>query len=359
MSQKAGSTTHSLENDDNYYQISDDDLEDCEDLNDDSLLEEVLESSNGNNITAGGRGPYERAWTTEATRALIHIRGPMQGMFTEGRQKRTALWLHCTRQLQKLGFRYSAAKVQKKWHNILITYSKNLPKKQTSGYVHWEFFEEMHKYLKDKKFDMYDFKMQSTPYTKTSMSQQQQQQQPPPPQQQQQTAVFREIKQAAALSNEIMAQYGSNNGNQHSVHANTADVHMDKSNDEFDEDSTEISELKQPKLEFSEVELPLQISHANGFEQGGNKCDNIEFPSVVNAAQEDGLWWKDYFERKLEVEREKIQCQKDLHREQIQFQKMSLVQQEKIERLKIDAINSLTATLQKLVETKNRKTQIV
>jgi len=32
-----------------------------------------------------GRGPYERAWTTEATRALIHIRGPMEGSFTEGR----------------------------------------------------------------------------------------------------------------------------------------------------------------------------------------------------------------------------------------------------------------------------------
>lgn len=330
-----------------YYQISDEDLEDCDDLNDDCLLEEVVEGSNGNSITIGGRGPYERAWTSEATRALIHIRGPMQGMFTEGRQKRTALWLHCTRQLQKLGFRYSAAKVQKKWHNILITYSKNLPKKKSSGYVHWEFFEEMHKYLKDKQVDIYDFQMQSTPYTKSAIQQQQQQKQQLP-----QTAAFRELKQAPALTNELMAQF---DGNQLSLLANTAETNLDKSNDEFDEDSTIMSELKQPKMEFNDSELPLEISHANGYDHSGNKCDNAHFPSVVNAAQDDGVWWKDYFERKLDVEREKIQCQKELHREQMQFQKTTALQQEKIERLKIDAINNLTATLQKLVETKNRK----
>ncbi|XP_053965442.1 uncharacterized protein LOC128867889 [Anastrepha ludens] len=344
MAQLVGPTAHTLENDNNYYQISDEDLEDCDDLNDDSLLEEVVEGANGNSVSIGGRGPYERAWTTEATRALIHIRGPMQGMFTEGRQKRTALWLHCTRQLQKLGFRYSAAKVQKKWHNILITYSKNLPKKKTSGYVHWEFFEEMHKYLKDKKVDMYDFQLKSIPCHKPAG-----QQQPAPSNFQH----AREIKETPSMANEMMTQYSD--GNQLSLLANNAETHLDKSNDEFDEDSTVMSELKQPKLEFNAAELPLEITHANGYERGGNKCDKAEFPLEGNMEQEESQWWKDYFERKLEVEREKIQCQKELHREQMQFHKMSLLQQEKIERLKIDAINSLTATLQKLVEAKNRK----
>ncbi|XP_036330436.1 uncharacterized protein LOC118742459 isoform X2 [Rhagoletis pomonella] len=354
MTQPAGPMAHTFENDNNYYQISDEDLEDCDDLNDDSLLGEVVEGTNGQTITLSGRGPYERAWTTDATRALIHIRGPMQGMFTEGRQKRTALWLHCTRQLQKLGFRYSAAKVQKKWHNILITYSKNLPKKITSGYVHWEFFEEMHKYLKDKKVDMYDFQYKSTSYHKSPVEQQQQQQQQQQPQPLpisfQQTL---EVKpQTPSLQPEVTTQYGV--GNKLELLANTAETNLDKSNDEFDEDSIVMSELKRPKLEFSPAELPLEITHANGYEHSG-KCDNGEFPSMCTGTQDDEPWWKDYFERKLEVEREKIQCQKALHREQMQFHKMSLLQQEKIERLKIDAINSLTGTLQKLVEAKNRK----
>jgi len=55
------------------------------------------------------------------------------------------------------------------------------------------------------------------------------------------------------------------------------------------------------------------------------------------------------------VEREKMELQRSLQREQVQIQKMSLVQQERIERMKIDAINSLTATLQKLVEAKCRR----
>ncbi|TMW39871.1 hypothetical protein DOY81_014557, partial [Sarcophaga bullata] len=66
---------------DNFYQISDDDLDDCEDLPDDCLID-AADGANGASSSSlsnlnGHRGPYERAWTTEATRALIHIRGPM------------------------------------------------------------------------------------------------------------------------------------------------------------------------------------------------------------------------------------------------------------------------------------------
>ncbi|XP_017474598.1 PREDICTED: basic-leucine zipper transcription factor A-like [Rhagoletis zephyria] len=362
-----------------YYQISDDDL------NDDSVLE-IAERTNGQNLRLGRRGSYERAWTTEATRALIHVRGSMQAKFSEGRQKRTELWLHITRELQNLGFHYSEAKVQKKWHNIIITYSKNLPKKITSGCVQWEFFEDMHKYLKDKKVDMSDFQYQSASNHKPPVEQQQQQQELPQQKQQPQSErqqhqhqqpqqqpqpqpqpqplpisfqqsleVNCSQLQTPSLQTEVTPQYSE--GNQLALLANTAAIDLDKFNDEFDEDSTVMSVLKQQKLEFSPAELPLEIQHTNGYEHVGSrgKCDNDEFPPICNGSQDDGTWWKDYFERKLEVEREKIQCQKELHREQMQFHKMSLLQQESIERLKIDAINSLTATLQKLVETKNRK----
>lgn len=326
-----------------------------DDLDDDCLLEEAeLPGGVGGNL---GRGPYERAWTTEATRALIHIRGPMEGSFTEGRQKRTALWLHCTRQLQRLGFRYSAAKVQKKWHNILITYNKNLNKKYVSGYVHWEFFEEMFKYLQGKKAD---FDMQLQPVTAatstatstaTTAAVQPQQQQLQPTQQQQlpaQTELYQK-KPATPLGgpdaqpfitpvDQVLLQ---------------PQVQLDtKSNDEFDEDSNSLSDVRQPKLEYDADQTASTTQEPSDSNQMAMAPSGKLYDQ---SPPEDAVWWKDYFERKLDVEREKIELQRSLQREQVQIQKMSLVQQERIERMKIDAINSLTATLQKLVEAKCRR----
>ncbi|KAH8407549.1 hypothetical protein KR222_005265, partial [Zaprionus bogoriensis] len=342
------------------YQISDDDLDD---LDDDCLLEEAELPGGASNL---GRGPYERAWTTEATRALIHIRGPMEGSFTEGRQKRTALWLHCTRQLQRLGFRYSAAKVQKKWHNILITYNKNLNKKYVSGYVHWEFFEEMFKYLQGKKAD-FDMQLQPATVTSTATSTstsatttQQPGQQQPQQQQLQLQPVPTELgsyQKATATPQPSQAACG---GQEAQAYITPVDqvllqpqVQLDsKSNDEFDEDSNSLSDVRQPKLEY-DADQTASTTHEPG------DCDPMAMASsgklYEHASSSDDVWWKDYFERKLDVEREKIELQRSLHREQVQIQKMSLVQQERIERMKIDAINSLTATLQKLVEAKCRR----
>ncbi|XP_064547905.1 PH domain-containing protein DDB_G0275795 isoform X1 [Drosophila montana] len=330
------------------YPISDDELDD---LDDDCLLEETELSGGVNSI---GRGPYERAWTTEATRALIHIRGPMEGSFTEGRQKRTALWLHCTRQLQRLGFRYSAAKVQKKWHNILITYNKNLNKKYVSGYVHWEFFEEMFKYLQGKKAD---FDMQLQPAGASV----QVQPQPPQSQQQQQSQLQLQPQQELLQYQKKPTTPQLQDTQPYITPVDQVllqpQVQLDsKSNDEFDEDSNSLSEVRQPKLEYdadqtgSTIQERENDSHEMAMAPSGKL-----YEQPPPAAASDDAWWKDYFERKLDVEREKMELQRSLQREQVQIQKMSLVQQERIERMKIDAINCLTATLQKLVEAKCRR----
>ena len=279
----------------------------------------------------------------------------MEHRFTEGRQKRTALWLHCTRQLQKMGFRYSAAKVQKKWHNILITYNKNLCKKYTSGYVHWEFFEEMFKYLQGKRANFEVSKIKS----KTS-------------------------------GGGIQVKTATDNFNVQFVNTKqeeteTPQVELDsKSNDDYDEeDSTSLTDLKKPKLELNDdhrhnYEYPLEIMDSNNYTQSNAKVvEDVtnDFPktfgkdnqAVMYAAgggdiahhgvcgNNNDVWWQDYFERKLQVERDKIELQKEMHRELMQFNKMSLLQQEKIERIKIEAINSLTSTLQKLVEVKYKR----
>ncbi|KAH8291239.1 hypothetical protein KR054_009907 [Drosophila jambulina] len=341
------------------YQISDDDLDD---LDDDCLLEEAETTGGANSL---GRGPYERAWTTEATRALIHIRGPMEGSFTEGRQKRTALWLHCTRQLQRLGFRYSAAKVQKKWHNILITYNKNLSKKYVSGYVHWEFFEEMFKYLQGKKAD---FDMQlpqpsaTVPQTPVLAPGQGLSQGPPQQALQLQPNPVNIKPEPSQMKLQIKSQTPGKEEQQPYITPVDqvllqAQMNMDsKSNDEFDEDSNTMSEVRQPKMEYdgehaAEADRNSDSSHHH---MEGNELARPPGQGPAGSASDD-IWWKDYFERKLEVEREKMELQRNLQQEQVQIQKMSLVQQERIERMKIDAINSLTATLQKLVEAKCRR----
>ncbi|XP_005186173.2 uncharacterized protein LOC101899189 [Musca domestica] len=333
---------------DNYYQISDDDLDDCEDLPDDCLLEEsdVANATTSQALNSTHtRGPYERAWTTDATRALIHIRGPMEHRFTEGRQKRTALWLHCTRQLQKMGFRYSAGKVQKKWHNILITYNKNLSKKFTSGYVHWEFFEEMYKYLQGKKADFNDSSLRG--------NRQQQNHQA--------------ITNAAATPN--LNPEGTTNTSFSNANSEPAiiqpHVELDsKSNDDFDEeDSNSLSDLKKPKLEVKDEEdspqmYPLEINEVEPQHRDSTAVQKFMISagtSGANGLVDTQSWWQDYFDRKLQVEREKIELQKEMHRDLMQFNKMSLLQQEKIERIKIEAINNLTSTLQKLVEVKYKK----
>lgn len=53
--------------------------------------------------------------------------------------------------MQSMGYDFSAEKVSKKWHNIMITYHKNISKKNLTGHVNWEFFEEIDHIYKHKR----------------------------------------------------------------------------------------------------------------------------------------------------------------------------------------------------------------
>lgn len=55
----------------------------------------------------------------------------------------------------------------------------------------------------------------------------------------------------------------------------------------------------------------------------------------------DRNWWKDYFEQKLELEKEKLQKEHERHKDNLNFQKMVLIQ----DKLKVEAINSLTSAI--------------
>lgn len=55
----------------------------------------------------------------------------------------------------------------------------------------------------------------------------------------------------------------------------------------------------------------------------------------------DRNWWKDYFEQKLELEKDKLQKEHERHKDNLSFQKMVLIQ----DKLKVEAINSLTSAI--------------
>lgn len=296
----------------------------------------------------GSRGPYERAWTTDATRALVHIRGSMEEKFNDSRCKRTKLWSQVAKQLYKLGYKYNSAKVQKKWHNILITYNKNLNKKYATGYVHWEFFEEMFKYLQGKRATV----LTTSTVTSSSSS----------------------LNQPSTTSH-VPCNNGSNGSNSSLIPQEDIPYEPDRRiKTEYAGNDIEHDDDRESSSSPMEM-LPLEITHDEEKHNPHSPTQDKEYdmngeqisplpamgvtgpmplvppPEEVNHIEN---WWKEYLEQKLDVEREKIDLQREMHRDMMAFNKMSLIQQEKLERIKIEAINSLTGTLQKFVEVKNR-----
>lgn len=74
--------------------------------------------------------------------------------------------------------------------------------------------------------------------------------------------------------------------------------------------------------------------------------DCFEIPDT--GAPMDEIWWKGYFDRKLELERERMQKEDERHKDRINFQKMALMLQERVEKIKVEAMNNLTNALLKL-----------
>lgn len=82
-------------------------------------------------------------------------------------------------------------------------------------------------------------------------------------------------------------------------------------------------------------------------------CDPM-VTSIKNTPAMDEAWWKNYFEKKLELEREKMNKDEERHKDRMNFQKMALMLQERVEKVKIEAVNNLTKALQRLQESSRR-----
>lgn len=93
-------------------------------------------------------------WTTDATKTLIKLRGDRESEFEQGGARKSQLWVDICRRMRSLGYDFTPEKVSKKWHNILITYNKNLSKKQHSQQVNWEFFDEIDAVFKNRRLEI-------------------------------------------------------------------------------------------------------------------------------------------------------------------------------------------------------------
>lgn len=64
----------------------------------------------------------------------------------------------------------------------------------------------------------------------------------------------------------------------------------------------------------------------------------------------DETWWKNYFEKKLELEQKRMEKEEERHKDRMNFQKMAIMLQERVEKIKVEAMNNLTNALLRLQE---------
>lgn len=77
---------------------------------------------------------------------------------------------------------------------------------------------------------------------------------------------------------------------------------------------------------------------------------NDTMSNIANQTSIDEIWWKNYFERKMELEREKLAKEDERHKDRMNFQKMAIMLQERVEKVKVESMNNLTNALLRLQE---------
>lgn len=74
-----------------------------------------------------------------------------------------------------------------------------------------------------------------------------------------------------------------------------------------------------------------------------------QLPPTTSISVDDS-WWKSYFEQKLELERQRLEKEDERHKDRMNFQKMAIMLQERVEKIKVEAMNNLTNALLRLQE---------
>lgn len=92
-------------------------------------------------------------WSTAEIKLLIEKRLALDDLFTDPKCKKTKYWEKISKEFAQYGYPHSAADLQAKWKNLMVTYNRNVDKMKKSGEsaITWEYFELMHAVFHRKK----------------------------------------------------------------------------------------------------------------------------------------------------------------------------------------------------------------
>ncbi|XP_018392402.1 PREDICTED: uncharacterized protein LOC108771578 [Cyphomyrmex costatus] len=92
-------------------------------------------------------------WSTAQIKLLIEKRLAFDDLFTDPKCKKTKYWEKISKEFAQHGYPHSAADLQAKWKNLMVTYNRNVDKMKKSGEsaITWEYFELMHAVFSHKK----------------------------------------------------------------------------------------------------------------------------------------------------------------------------------------------------------------
>lgn len=239
------------------------------------------------------------------------MRAEREGDFEQSGARKSLLWVEISDKMRASGYDFSPEKVSKKWHNIMITYNKNAEKK--NGPVNWEFFEDIDIIYKHRRIQ----------------------------------DLSNVVDEAHRLVNTVPLERLTSLQPNKTNGCENGPTKRKKCHDAVSSSPphTEhhLAGYRPPLNEYkkfkSNMDHDMRMSDATDSPPG--------IPSSI-----DENWWKEYFERKLELEREKIRKQDERHKDQMNFQKMAIMLQEKVEKIKVDAIHGLTNALIRLQESK-------
>ncbi|XP_055317617.1 uncharacterized protein LOC129576464 [Sitodiplosis mosellana] len=250
------------------------------------LLEPLLVHDENSYSDSVTRTPF--CWTVEATRYLIKLRGERDAEFDQSGARKSQLWLEISNKMRDAGYDFTPEKVSKKWHNITITYQKNTDREP--GSVNWEFFNDMH-------------------------------------------AIFRNKKMPEENSMDYSEPEPKQNGTSKRKTADTSVEDRDSPESEQNYRPRESQRKKRKQLEAEDMDVNNDSSFA---------------PALNVTTTMDETWWRGYFEQKLELERKKMDKEDERHKDRMNFQKMAIMLQERVEKIKVEAMNNLTNALLRL-----------
>lgn len=69
------------------------------------------------------------------------MRGNRDSDFGQSGAKKRELWIEIANEMREHGYNIAAERVSKKWHNLMITYTKNQSKRH--GTINWEFYDDI------------------------------------------------------------------------------------------------------------------------------------------------------------------------------------------------------------------------